>query len=295
SQGKGFEVAGSAAWTDLNYATKAFVAQGADITLGGDSTMIARDRLATVAFAGDGVWGGSVGFGTSWAWNHVDRRVHATITDSTITQSAGTLSLDSVIWDIAKDNGRTLLPSAYAVAVTLGLGSDDTSVELTGTVAVNQFNTDTSENAVEASMSGTTYQQPDGGAGGVTGLSLSATDNTNLLALAGAVDADADLTIGVAVAENELENAATASIEQSSIDVNKGNIEVLALINPELNAFALGVSVTDNEGAALAGSGASNIAPLSADAHVKGLVDTVGKTDTSITGAGDITIQAEIA
>ncbi|MCP4964511.1 MAG: hypothetical protein GY926_04685, partial [bacterium] len=258
--------------------------------------MIARDRLATIAFAGDGVWGGSVGFGTSWAWNHVDRRVHATITDSTITQSAGTLSVDAVVWDITKDNGRTLLPSAYAVAVTLGLGEDGkTNVELTGTVAVNQFNTGTTAPAVEASMNGATYQQPTGGASDVTGLSLSATDNTNLLALAGAVDADADLTVGVAVAENELESAAAASIESSSIDVNSGDVEVLALINPELNAFALGLSVIGNEGVALAGSGASNIAPLSADAHVKGLVDTVGKTDTSITGAGDITIQAEIA
>ncbi|MCP3976138.1 MAG: hypothetical protein GY720_16780, partial [bacterium] len=252
-------------------------------------------RLATIAFAGDGVFHGSIGFGTSWAWNHVDRRVHATITDSTITQSAGTLSVDAVVWDIAKDNGRTLLPSAYAVAVTLGLGEDGkTNVELTGTVAVNQFNTGTSSPAVRASMSGSTYQQPEGGANQNTGLSLSATDNTNLLALAGAVDTDAELTVGVAVAVNELENKTTAYIESSSIDVNNGDVEVLAAINPELNAFALGVSVTDNDGVTLAGSGASNIAPLSADAHVQG-VDKAGQTDTTISGAKNITIQAEIA
>ena len=260
SQGEGVEVAGSAAWTDLDYATRAYLEQ-ADVTLAGDSTITSRDRVATIAFAGDGVFKGSLGFGTSWAWNHVDRRVHATINDSTITQSAGTLDVNSVIWDIDKDNGRTLLPSAYAVAATLGIGDqNETAAELTGTVAVNEFNTATSDAAVESSMTASTYTNPDGPID-VTGLSLTATDNTNLLAFAGAVDGDATVTLGVAVAQNRLADTATAYIERSTVHVSEGDVDVTAVINPEMNAFALGLGLKDSGGGALAGSGASNVAP----------------------------------
>jgi len=294
SQGSGVEVAGSAAWTDLDYATRAYLDE-ATVTLAGDSSMSASDRVATIAFAGDGVYHGSVGFGTSWAWNHVDRRVHATITNSAVTQSAGTLSLDAVVWDIATHSGQTFLPSAYAVAATLGLGQQKTTIaELTGTVAVNEFNKGTSDPAVEASMTGSAYKQPDEGASDTTGLSLSAKDNTNLLALAGAVDTNANFTVGVAAAVNTLEDKARASIESSTVDVNNGDVAVLTAINPEMNAFALGVSVTDSTGVNFAGSGASNTAPLTADSHIQGQVDLNGETDTKITGAANITIDAKI-
>ncbi len=292
SQGDGLEVAGSAALTDLDYATRVFL-QLVSLFLGGDSEINAKDGVATIAFAGDGVYGGSLGFGTSWAWNQVDRRVQAKIMDSTITQSAGTLSGEAVLWDIAKDNGQTLLPNSYAVAATLGQGGQEAVFNLTGTVAVNEFNTGTTDNAVEASMTGSTYRPPENGADDVTGLSLSATDNTNVLAFAGAVDRGYDLTVGVAVADNIVKDNAAAFVENSTVEVNGGNIDVVANINPEMNAFAVGVAV-DSNGIQVAGSGANNTGALTADAHVKGTIAASGLTDTSLSGADDITVHAGI-
>lgn len=299
SRGEGFEAAGSAAWTDLNYATKAYVEDVPSLMLAGDSTIEATDRVATVAVAGDVVWNGSIGFGTSWAWNHVDRRIHATVDTSTITQSAGELNINAVLWDVSADDGQTLLPNAYAVAGTLGKGNSQTNAELTGTVAVNEFNSDTSADAVRASMDSSSYTSTataDSNQQTNAGLSLVATDNSNLLAFAGGIDLGAKFTLGVAAAVNELDDQAVARIENSTVEVNNSDVIVQTNINPEMNAFALGVAVSDTQsGVDFAGSGASNRTGLTADAHILGTVDpTSGETDTSISGAGNISVDASI-
>ena len=294
SRGKGFEVAGSAAWNDLDYRTRAFT-ESAMMTLNDDSTIESKDGVATVAFAGDGVYGGSLGFGTSWAWNHVDRSVTASVADSNITQAAGGLAVNAVLWDLAPSDGRELLPSAYAVAATLGLGTQTTSTEVTGTVAVNQFNDGLDEHAVEASLTDSTYTTP-AGENMASGLSLTSTDNSNLIAVAGGGALSRKLSIGVAAAVNVIDDSAAAYVERSQVSVNNGDVTIEAQINPELNAFALGIAVTDgHSGNVVAGSGAANRANLDADAHVLGTGGNSGSADASITVAGDVRIEAGVS
>lgn len=294
ARGEGFNAAGSAALNDLDYATRAYIEDVPTLLLAGDSSIEATDRVTTLAVAGDVVWNGSIGFGTSWAWNEVDRRIHATITNSTIEQSNGELSIDAVLWDVSANDGSALLPNAFAVAGTLGKGNAQTTTELTGTVAVNDFNTNISSNAVEASMSDSSYAWT-GDTGGGVGLSLTATDNSNLLAFAGGIDLGAKFTLGVAAAVNELDNHAVVSIEDSNVSLDSGDILLAADVNPEMNAFALGVTVTDQaSGLAVAGSGASNRTDLLADAHVIGAIDSNNETNTNLTGADNVTVEAKI-
>lgn len=292
SSGSGFVGAGSAAWNDLHYVTRAYIEDVSSLQLVGDASLKSSDGVATVAFAGDGVFGGSIGFGTAWAWNHVDRRIEATIDNTVITQSAGSLTLDAVLWDVASNDGATLLPSAWAVAATLGVGNEG-SAELNGTIAVNEFNTATSGDAVRTALTNSSYTHSSGA--GET-LSLSATDNSNLLAYAGALDLGANFTLGVAAAVNTLDDTASAVIEHSNVAAGGADVSLAAQINPEMNAFALGVAVTDQTtGLIVAGSGAANRTTLSADAHVLGTVDSVSNvSDTKITAAGDITIDARV-
>ena len=89
-----------------------------------------------------------------------------------------------------------------------------------------------------------------------SGLSLTSTDNSNLVAVAGGGALSQKLSIGVAAAVNVIDDRVAAYVERSQLTVNNGDVTIEAQINPELNAYALGIAVTEAlSGNVVAGSG----------------------------------------
>jgi len=265
-----YEVAGSAAYNSIHYKTQASIENGSAISVGDDSWVNAFDGVLIFAVAGDASDGGTVGVGTSWAWNQLDRQVLAGVSASSITQSEGDFDIHAKLNTRSK-GGNELLPVTYAVAATRSV--EASKLDLAGTVAVNQLSSrlGNHQRAVEASFTGSSYENTGDGAGEDAGLlDIHAQDLSNVLAVSGGVSLGAKTGIGLAAAVNEVDDDAAALIQDSRI-ATTGDVRVYSRTQPEFNAFALGINASSNFG--VAGSGAANRVDLRNEAYVE---DTTG-------------------
>lgn len=270
----GFELVGSLALNTLGLQTTSTI-DGIELNLAGNARLSADDKITAQALAGSFEDGGKLGVGTSWAWNSLERTTATTITDSTVNQTSGSLSLTAK----NSDTGE-LTPDLVATAITGAIaGWQGNSVALAGSVAVNLSNNTRSDRGAIASLSDTDYTNTDFD----QGLDLTASDGGDYLAVSGTVAVANTVAVGFAVANNDIDNDTETFIDGGTVEMS-GDLSMSATVTNTINAEAMGAS-TGGATASLAGSAARS----ATSRGVRSYIDAA-----TMVSADDITLSALI-
>lgn len=231
----GIALAGSAAVNQSDHDTLAYlddVSSSANGGVGGAISLTAHDDTNLLAIAGSLAYGGRAGFGASVAFNDVTNTVAAQVLHSHELGRQGALTLSA-----STDNDL--------VAVAGSIGASGQGYAGSGTVALN---------LVDGSVLATVEDSSDTAAS--TGsISLSARDDSNLVAVSGAVGAAKNAALGAALAWNDVGVTVRSKVDGSTLH-SSSTLLLSAHNDTVITGVAVGVAGAKN--AALAASAAYN-------------------------------------
>jgi hypothetical protein len=258
--------------------TEAFV-RDANLTLAGDTSVKAHNDDQIWAIDGAVAYGGKTGFGAAVSLNIILDKAYAYLADSTVTQSAGGLTVSGVSDNFGSADARI-------IAITASVGAAGQGLGISGTISLNLVEDDN-----EAYLSGTTYTDTASG----QSATVTAHDDSAIISIAGAagLSFSGDLGFGAAGAYNEIIGTSKAYLEGSEVSL-LGDLTVKAYSTSTIGGVTVGVAGSD-QGYALAGSVSINIINDTIDAHISqapaGTPTTTGNV-SGVTTPGNVTVSS---
>ena len=292
----GTAIAGSVSLNILLPTTEAYVTDST-LSLRGDSHVDATDSSLIWSVAGAGAYGGQGGYGAAVAVNLIGfsnqvaiipnqpAATEATITDSAIVMSAGTLQVS------AENENSTTNPRIIAITGSLGVGSGSEGNGGAGMVSVNVI-----KNTTEANVTGSSILQSPSGA--PVSVQIMSNDTSGIVAIGGAVGvATGDgAGVGAAIGYNETHSTIQSLLGDTVVKVG-GSVSLNSQAKEQIGGVAVGVGAGGGSGWAAGGSVQINQIVDSIDASIEngsyvaaGGNVTVASSDDSllvaITGGG---------
>ena len=212
STGSVTQVAGSVAVNEFNNTSTLAQVDAARATLSGASSVEAQDTSEVVGVAGSIVLGGKNGFGLGASANEINTTTSATVTDSAIKQTAGTFTLQGT-------SSTTVVSVAAGLVVTRPVGEKTTDVDLSGMVAVNDIQSDTTATIIGGSYTNTSTASADG-------LTLLAQNTPILITVTGGLSVGSQIGVGAAFSTNQLGGTNTASLDSTTVSLSGGGISI---------------------------------------------------------------------
>ncbi|MBM4043508.1 MAG: DUF4347 domain-containing protein [Planctomycetes bacterium] len=262
---RGSGVAGAVSVNSIESETLAFIANGSDVAAG-EVDLDAKDtpRIVTVtggivAISMPGL-GGIGGIGAAVSVVTIDAETRASIADSDV-RAADSLELR------AKSD-----PNIVTVAIAVANGSYSMSVA--ASVAINTINADTS-----AYIRG---QKSDDGIQAAHGVSLSATDDSDIVAVTGGAGFGLQGTgVGLSFSYNEIDNTTQAYVAHATVAVPAGDLKVKAEETSSIHSIALGGAFGNRYG--VAGSVTVSYVGNETKAHI---------SDSTVFADGNVVVSA---
>ncbi|MCW5623517.1 MAG: leukotoxin LktA family filamentous adhesin, partial [Burkholderiales bacterium] len=222
-----FALGGSVVWNDIANTVEVTVGNGATITAPGAITLTADDDSEFATFAGAVAASGTGAVGASLSTNAIANRIAVEVDDATVRSAAGTATLTA-------DSDATI------TAFTVG-GSGAGTFALGGAVSLNDIG-----NTLTVRVTGGSLVE------GLSGVAMTARDESTVRSLAGAVAFSASASVGASAATNEIDNTIEVVVIDAEARSGNGKVRLLAQSDASVESLSAGGAVSAN--AALAGA-----------------------------------------
>ncbi|MBD2469090.1 hypothetical protein [Nostoc sp. FACHB-145] len=211
--GQSFALGGSVSVNNINTVTDAHISDNATVNAAQAVEVLANDNSEIESLAGQVAIGGKAGIGAAVSTNNINNKVSADISSSQITSTTGGVKVKAAI-----------APKINNITVA---GAGGESFALGGSVSVNNIGTQTlayisNNSTVEASQ----------------GVTVLATDNSNINSFAGTIAGSGNTAIGASVSTNNVNNKVSAYISASQV-TSTSNV----LVNADLTALVRNATV----------------------------------------------------
>ncbi|MBD2449690.1 hypothetical protein H6G76_21470 [Nostoc sp. FACHB-152] len=211
--GQSFALGGSVSVNNINTVTDAHISDNATVNAAQAVEVLANDNSDIESLAGQVAIGGTAGVGAAVSTNNINNNVSADISSSQITSTIGGVKVKAAI-----------APKINNITVA---GAGGGSFALGGSVTVNNIGTQTlayisNNSTVEASQ----------------GVTVLATDNSNINSFAGTIAGSGNTAIGASVSTNNVNNKVSAYISASQV-TSTSNV----LVNADLTALVRNATV----------------------------------------------------
>ena len=324
AQAEGLQIAGSAAYAEIDNETAATVSRRA--VTASSLTVEAQDDSDIWTIGGAATLGGKGGFGAGVTVNDLGNTTTAAVDDAGLTLSGGltvTARNGNDIRSIAASLGGNTGTFQISGAASANMIDNDVTASLSGDSrasgaaglsiggAVSVTATDDSSIGVIAGAGGasqgtgigvsiavnqidsdTLAEVADTVLAASQTLAVSATTTSRIDSLAGAVGVGQSGGVGAAVAVNRIGGTTGATITGATTDLDMTNVSVDATTDARIRNLAVGLGVAGDVGAAgsvsvnLIGNATSATIEGGADVHATGNVAVRAITDNRITSAG---------
>ncbi|MEL6814833.1 MAG: hypothetical protein AAFP03_08460, partial [Cyanobacteria bacterium J06598_3] len=278
-----FALGGSVSTNDINTLAEANIRNNAEVTAEKAVTVSAIDNSDISGLAGGGAGAGKAAIGAAVATNLILNEVNAQIDNATVTSKTDNVTVEANL-------------TATITNATVG-GAGAGVFALGGAVSTNNIGTRT--DAKITNSANVTAEKS---------VTVSATDSSDINALAGGGAGAGKAAIGAAVATNLITNTVQSTIDNATVTANTEAIDVTANLSATIlnatvagagaGAFALGGAVSTNDIDTLTEASIRNNAEVTAQTSV-----TVRATDKAdiegvaggVAGAGKAAIGAAVA
>ena len=229
----GYGIAGSVSINRVFNTAQAYIRNDTNIASARNVTIEAVEGANIFAVAGSLSYGGKAGAGLSFAWNEInndwqegDSGTRALVEDADVNATGSVLVV------------ATTTSSIFSVAAAIGLAKSSDKLAAAAAVTV-----DTVSNTTSAAIRRKRTWQGIRADGGV---SVEADDDSDVFTVAGNLSGGADLGFGVSIAINVVHNQTTASIEDTVVDSDVGDVTVKSSATTDIVSIAAGGSQAGN-------------------------------------------------
>ncbi len=260
----GIAVAGSVSINSITNTTTAYLLDD-NATVSGSVAVMAQDQSMIWVIAGGVAYGGKAGAGAAVADNELKLTTSAYLDGTTLSESAGTLT-------IAADNQSASPSEPRLLAIVGSVGASSGDAAVSGMVALNDVTSTVEAYSEDSTVCDTS-----------TGLTdVEASDNSSVLSIGGAVGVTTGkFGLGSGVGYNDTDSTVTAYVDDSTLKLT-GSLDVAATTGITLVGATVGVAGSTK--VSLAGSASVNLIQNTTDAHISG--------NSMVTAAGSILVQA---